>query len=288
LGLVPISQINKSPENDKLYKPVDHSDPEIRRLVESIKENGLMQPIVLTADGFILSGHRRLEACKLAGLTHVPCVRDPISHDDPNFLTRLREHNRQRVKSFDEVVREQILDVNQEEAHDWLLHHRKVQAKIRVNTIDPGHSRSRAKISDAKQPLLNAVIEVLREREDYLPLSDRQIHYALLNEPPLRHSSKANSRYANDPQSYKSLVDLLTRARIEGRIAFESISDETRPMQTWAVHPSVGPFIKQQLDGFLTGYFRDYLQSQPNHIEIVAEKNTARQSLSWRRSLHKN
>jgi hypothetical protein len=58
------------------------------------------------------------------------------------------------------------------------------------------------------------------------------------------------------------------------RIPWGAIEDPTRPMVCWDVYGSVSPFVRGQLDGFLKGYFRDYQQSQPNHIEIVGEKNT--------------
>jgi hypothetical protein len=104
----------------------------------------------------------------------------------------------------------------------------------------------------------------------------RQIHYALLNHPPLIHASKPGSRYTNTLKAYKALNDLLTRARLEHEYPFlwGAIDDATRPMTTWNVWQSTGPFIKKQLDGFLKGYYRDYQQSQPNQIEVVGEKNT--------------
>jgi len=33
-------------------------------------------------------------------------------------------------------------------------------------------------------------------------------------------------------------------------------------------------FVKGELDELLKGYWRDLLQSQPNHLELVIEKNT--------------
>lgn len=104
--------------------------------------------------------------------------------------------------------------------------------------------------------------------------ADRQIHYGLLNNPPLKHASKPDSTYGNDLASYKSLVDLLTRARLDGTIPFDAITDETRPVDVWSVHDSVRPFIQGELKDAFRGYCRNLMQSQPNHIELVGEKNT--------------
>jgi hypothetical protein len=63
---------------------------------------------------------------------------------------------------------------------------------------------------------LAAVQHILAQRVEFWPLSDRSIHYALLNDPPLRHAAKPDSVYANDRASYHDLTDLLTRARPNG------------------------------------------------------------------------
>jgi len=95
-----------------------------------------------------------------------------------------------------------------------------------------------------------------------------------LNNPPLIHASKPGSRYANTPQSYKAVVELLTRARLAGEIPMNCIDDATRPVTVWHVHRCAQDFIRHELNGFLKGYWRDLMQSQPNHIEVIAEKNT--------------
>src|SRR5262245_16132093 len=112
-----LADIRPSPLNDKLYRPISDSDPDIINLAQGIRQHGLLEPIVLTRDGFILSGHRRHRACRLAGLKTIPCRVSEIASTDPEFLPRLCESNRQRVKSFDEVAREHILASNPEEEH---------------------------------------------------------------------------------------------------------------------------------------------------------------------------
>src|SRR5262249_44982507 len=162
----------------------------------------------------IISGHRRYVACKLAGLSVVPCRRLDIHSSDPRFLILLRECNRQRVKSIDEILREEIVSANPEEAYRALLEHRREQSQIRVDTIAIEGYKHRARITEAKRPFLDAVLDILQDYRDCLPLSVRQIHYYLLNDPPLMHASKSASTYRNDERSYKALDELLTRARV--------------------------------------------------------------------------
>ena len=273
---VPIGSVRPSPENLSLYRPVLPDDPAIVDLADSLRVHGVREPIVASLDGWILSGHRRHCAAGVAGLAVVPVRYEQVRRDrEPDrFLVLLREYNRQREKSRAERLREEVVDVDPQEAYKSLIEHREQAAALKVEPLRLGKWRRRCTISSAKQPFLDAVVEVLKSRRKFWPLSDRQIHYALLNSPPLKHASKRKSKYDNTLASYKALVDLLTRARLDGSIAMEAISDETRPVTVWGVHPTAGQFIGTELGEFLKGYWRDLLQSQPNHIELVVEKNT--------------
>src|SRR5437763_1679595 len=70
---VRVSDIRPSPENESLYRPVLATDPAIRALAASIAEHGLLQPLTISMDRYLISGHRRLMASRLAGLEKVPC-----------------------------------------------------------------------------------------------------------------------------------------------------------------------------------------------------------------------
>jgi ParB family chromosome partitioning protein len=45
---------------------------DLASLAASIKARGLYHPIVISSDGLLLAGERRLEACKLLGWERVP------------------------------------------------------------------------------------------------------------------------------------------------------------------------------------------------------------------------
>jgi len=189
-------------------------------------------------------------------------------------MVLLRECNRQRIKTFDQKLREEVISANPKEAYRSLREYREQASSVVVDTIEMGECKQRCRISDAKGPFLAAISKIVAERRAFWPMSDRQIHYALLNDPPRIHARKPHSVYANDLKSYKALTDLLARARLAGDIPFEAIADPTRPVTVWGVHRDCQMFLRQELDTFLKGYYRDLMQSQPNHIEIVAEKNT--------------
>jgi hypothetical protein len=192
----------------------------------------------------------------------------------------MREHNRSRIKTRDELLREAVISVDPDKEHRALTAYRRRKSKISMSPIEVREVARRCEISEAKTEFLHKVHAIIREQQDFLPLSLRQVHYQLLNDPPLIHSSKPDSRYRNDPASYHRLIDLVTRARHEGWIEYEVIDDPTRPMTTWDVHASLSSYYGQQVKDLLCGYSRDLLQSQPNQIELVVEKNTLRNIVS--------
>lgn len=275
-GLRRLDELRPAPENDELYRPVLATDPEILRLAESVRERGLLEPLVVTQDGYILSGHRRHVAARLAGLDRVPVRVEPIRRADDldSFVVLLREYNRQREKSREERLREELVTIEPDDAYQSLIAHRAEHSTVEVPSLRIRGAMRRSEISPAKAPLLAAIQRILEEHRRFWPLSDRRIHYSLLNNPPLKHASKSTSRYRNDGPSYKALVELLTRARITGEIPFAAIADTTRPVTVWRTWREVGGFIAEAKGELFKGYWRDLQQSQPNHIEIVAEKNT--------------
>ncbi len=98
-----VSDIRPAPENDQVYRPIELEDPEILALAQSIRKNGLIEPIVISEDGYIISGHRRWNACLLLSFTgeqlnefgqNIPVrVQCGVKRGDPEFLRLLREAN---------------------------------------------------------------------------------------------------------------------------------------------------------------------------------------------------
>src|ERR1039457_4377304 len=73
LRQIDLVSIRPSPENEQLYKPVNRNDPAIKALAESIRARGIIDPLVITQDFWIISGHRRFVAATLVCLEQVPC-----------------------------------------------------------------------------------------------------------------------------------------------------------------------------------------------------------------------
>jgi len=280
---VRLSAIRPCPENNDVYGGLSLSDPDVADLLASIRANGLLEPLRISADDYIVSGHRRRFCACLAGLETVPAIRDPISYanDREAFLRLLIEANSQRKKTPGMLLREAVMKIDPEQAVDELRQEQQSAADERrfgdSEWVDAKNVRGRRKISPASMPFLEAALRVIEEHEEFWPLSVRQIHYRLLGpDAPLKHAAKPDSTYSNDAKSYRTLCDLLARGRVEGRIPWQAIDDETRPEMLSDHFWNTRQFFESEISNFLRGYTRNRQQSQPNHIEIIAEKLTAK------------
>jgi len=268
-----------SPENAVLYRERTSKDGDFARLVESVRREGVQAPLLVSQDNYIVSGHQRREAAIMAEKYLVPVIFLTISragHTADEWLAILREHNCGRERTFDELVREKLLDIDPDEAIAHIVDDQIKRTRATVACIDIGDREMRRYgISEQKTGMVEAILEVLRDLAEYLPVSLRAIHYRLLVKTLFRNS-KSRTPYKNDLASYKDLSDLATRLRIAERIPWEHICDETRPVTTWRCWRDASAFIAEKSEQFLRGYARDLLQSQPQHFEIVAEKLTVK------------
>lgn len=57
------------------YNARTHSDAQIAKICNSIREFGWTNPVLLDDDGGIIAGHGRIEAAKRLGIHSVPCLR---------------------------------------------------------------------------------------------------------------------------------------------------------------------------------------------------------------------
>ena len=155
-----------------------------------------------------------------AGLHEVPVVRNTISYrnDREAFLRLLLDANEQRKKSAGMQLREAAMRIDPKEAVQAMRAERKERDEQLLDRSDDtimeaSGGPKRWKISKGSMPFLEAALRVANENRDYWPLSVRQIHYRLLNDPPLKFTPKGKStsqkdrRYANDESSYKALVN---------------------------------------------------------------------------------
>ncbi len=275
--MVPVGEIEPSPENNVVYGAIDHQDIDQVNLTIDVQTVGVRDPLVISADGYIISGHRRYAAAVRAGLATVPAIRSKLKrydHTRSEWIKVLIAHNKgQRVKSAAVRIKEAMAEVDPDIAYQQLIEEREQRDREAPPRIDVTGYKVRSDISVRKMPMLKATLAVVKRLRDFWPLTVRLVHYQLLNRPPLRNS-KTGQLYENDRKSYQDLCDLMTRARLSGLIPWGAIIDETRPVVGSRYLKDAAEFLDVEMHNFCRGYRRDLLQSQRDHIELIVEKLT--------------
>lgn len=281
---LPVDAITPSPENDDVYGAIK-DDEQMDALVESIRRRGLEEPLLLTEDRYILSGHRRFYAVKYLKWNRVPCrVRAGIRREgNPQFHRELAEYNPQRIKTAGSLLKEALLRTsNAADLRAEIKDYDEASISVDCDFMQVKGSKNVEPITDKRQEFLSAAVKVISELRSFWPCSIRQIHYRLLNAPPLTMTPKRSKfdveryRYKNDDASYQALVRLLRSARYHGHVPMSCIDDPTRPQMRFSGFDSLSEFVHQEVRGFLTGYHRDRQQGQQRHIEVFGEKSTLR------------
>lgn len=119
-----------------------HDDVQIGNVAESIKQFGMVQPIVVDKDNVVIIGHCRLEACKKLKYKEVPCVKaDELSEEQVAKLRLLDNKLNESDWDFDLLGEELFdldmsdfeLDWNIEECCDKTNHNMNVGEKKQIN-----------------------------------------------------------------------------------------------------------------------------------------------------------
>ncbi|MCD6532230.1 ParB/RepB/Spo0J family partition protein [bacterium] len=92
---IPIEQVKPNP-----FQPRREFDPKaLEELAESIKSQGVLQPILVARDGedyVLIAGERRIRASKLAGLEKIPAIVLPEKPSDEQLVFLALVENLQR------------------------------------------------------------------------------------------------------------------------------------------------------------------------------------------------
>jgi hypothetical protein len=280
-----ISAIRETPENWTIYRRPDESDQTWLDLCESIEENGITDPLTLSSDYYIISGHRRYLAALRCELETVPCIIDDdvmmadLSPDERVVL--LTERNKGiRIKSEGELYLEAAAAVDPEEAIRK-AEGRKTQVfnrlkKSGMTEVESVGGIRRTDPSGERAEMLKAVLEIIEAKRanNYLPTSGRHIHYNLLAKKVRTSTRKNGYVYGTRPGSSTLLSKLLTDARSAGLIDPADIDDPTRPTHAFTMDGTVRDYVNRELEGLFQDYFSELHTDQPTHVELLVEKNT--------------
>ena len=186
IASLPIHQIDSNP-----FQPrEDFNEEALNELADSIREQGIIQPITVRKMGYdkyqLISGERRLKASRIAGLTEIPCyIR--IANDQQMLEMALVENiQRENLNALEVAISYQRLidecDLTQEELSKSVGKNRstitnyirllklpaEVQVAVRDNKISMGHARALINIEDELTQttiLRNIILKDLSVRE---------------------------------------------------------------------------------------------------------------------------
>lgn len=91
---IDINELTPHPRNNEFFD--DMSGEKWNEFLESIKSRGVIEPIVITPDKVIVSGHQRVRACKELGIDSVMCDVHTYNNEDEILQDLLETNIRQR------------------------------------------------------------------------------------------------------------------------------------------------------------------------------------------------
>lgn len=89
-----INELKSHPRNNEFFD--DMTGEKWNEFLESIKSRGVIEPIVITQDYTIVSGHQRVRACKELGIQKINCEIHNYNSDDEVLQDLIETNIRQR------------------------------------------------------------------------------------------------------------------------------------------------------------------------------------------------
>ncbi len=106
---IPIENIFPNPHQPRL----SFNNVELTELSESLKEFGIIQPIIVRSRGTksfeLIAGERRLKAAKIAGFKRVPCIVKEVKDSDSILLALIENIHRVNLNPIEEAKAYEVL-----------------------------------------------------------------------------------------------------------------------------------------------------------------------------------
>lgn len=158
---------NTPAEGDISYVPVNHISPnprqprqdintdELEELTASIREHGVLQPLIVTpiemgGQYILIAGERRLEAAKKAGLSSVPVIVRPATDQQRLELALIENVQRADLSPLEEAEAYRQLSV------DFSLSHEDIAQRVAKSRVAVTNTLRLLKLPDAVK---NALVE---------------------------------------------------------------------------------------------------------------------------------
>ena len=220
----------------------------LEELAESIKEYGLIQPIIVTEkEGYysIIAGERRWRACKLAGLEEIPVIVREDDEKKNNEIALIENIQREDLNPFEKALGIKNLmnayGLTQEEVAKKLGKSRSAVANtIRVLNLEPrvlefakqgklteGHCKALLAITDPEKQYMMAVDMIergttVREIEQ----RNKKINQKQISKEDLRRANILYRDIENTFQGFFGTKVKLDPGKKKGKIIIEYASND--------------------------------------------------------------
>lgn len=215
--MISITDIQKNP-----YQPRKEFDGEkLDELAQSIKENGVIQPIIVRQSpviGYeILAGERRYRASLLAGLTSIPAVVKQLSDQEMMVQSIIENLQRENLNPIEEArAYESLVEkgFTHAEIADKMGKSRPyISNSIRLLSL-PEHILSEVENGKLSQAHARSLVGLNKEQQDYFfqriiyeDISVRKLE-ALLTEKKQKKLQKNDYFIQNEEEQLKKILGL--------------------------------------------------------------------------------
>jgi hypothetical protein len=259
----PLTALRVWEGNYQLYNAP--TDDRLLDLANDIAVNGLLEPLVISQDGTIISGNTRFKACKYLGMESVEVRVLDVYDGDVRFAQLAKSFNNHRRKTDAEIFRE--FDLVELTPEQYQQAYKTSEANF---DIYEGAIVQRKDFTKYDQPLIDAIQNIIKNSEYTLTL--RAVHYKLLNYGV--KIQRDQHKYSNKPKDYAYLSVVATKMRVFGVIPFHNLTDNTRKIEQRAIYQDATYYTDLVLENLFSGYFRNLLQTQDRFYAVVCEKET--------------
>lgn len=251
-----IHQVTISSVRTNPYQPrIDFDDDEIKGLAESIKNQGLLQPVVVRKKNDvyeIISGERRFRAFKYLKKDTVPCiVKTSVTDREMLELALIENIQREELNEIEKALAYQKLLLEYNYTHEALASHigksrtaitnalrllnlpEEVQKALRNNNISMGHARALLSVDSTQQiAVLSRIINDKLNVRDVENLgnaeSKRKISKNKEKKKPRSLESDPNIQHVIDQLQYKfgTSVEIASNDKKKGKISFVFLGND--------------------------------------------------------------
>ncbi len=221
----------------------------LEALSESIKEHGVVQPIIVRSEGsryIIIAGERRWRASKLAGLKTIPVIVKDITSREVMEIALIENLQREDLNPIEEAEAYHKLieeyGLTQEEVSKVVGKSRaaiansvrllnlatEIKEMLSDGRLTSGHARTLITVSDAmrQKEIARQIIEKnlnVRETEKLAAMEEKK------KSVKQKHTPKAQAEFSDIEEKlrvmYGTKIDLI-RGKQKGKIVFEYYSND--------------------------------------------------------------